>query len=249
MQLKVQKRIAADLLKCSPYRIRFKAEALEKIKEAITKDDMRELISSGMVIKLPKKGVSRARSRKIRLQKIRGRRKGYGSRKGTKNARLTAKRLWMFKVRAQRRLLSDIKQKIKINTKLYRLTYSRIKGGYFRSRKHLLTFLKENKVDVKSFEARIKKKKRNILITKIAKSKHKVKSRRLKSKNKTHKTKVNKYSKQRERIVVSKNNKKALAITSDKQDKQKTNKTEVGDKDKKAIKQDKTTKNNLKKLI
>ena len=64
MDLSNQKRLAADLCKCSIKRIRFDEDRLEDIKEAITKVDIRGLINDRAIIKLPARGVSRSRARK-----------------------------------------------------------------------------------------------------------------------------------------------------------------------------------------
>ena len=47
--LDVQRRLAAQILKCGENRIRFDLERLEDIKEAITKTDIRSLINNGVI--------------------------------------------------------------------------------------------------------------------------------------------------------------------------------------------------------
>src|SRR3989338_1009010 len=103
MELKIQKRLAAQVLKCSPKRIRLDVERLEEIKEAITKADIRSLINNKAIIEVQKKGVSRFRAKIRHLKKKKGRYKGFGSRKGRNTARLPPKRRWMNAVRLQRR--------------------------------------------------------------------------------------------------------------------------------------------------
>ena len=85
MNLNVQKRIAADVLKCSPKRIIFDGTKLKEIKEAITKADIRGLIIDGFIQKRRVRGISNFRSRNIKVQKSKGRKRGHGSRKGRKN--------------------------------------------------------------------------------------------------------------------------------------------------------------------
>ncbi len=143
MNLKTQKRIAASLLKCSAKRVYFSPEHLEDIKEAITKQDIRELVNANVIQVLPKRGTSRARARKLQEQKRKGRRRGHGSRKGKKTARLPRKESWMRRIRAQRSLLSLLKSKGVLETKLYRELYRKAKGGFFRSVNHLKYYLKE----------------------------------------------------------------------------------------------------------
>tara|TARA_Y100000310_G_C20656568_1_gene802253 strand:+ start:612 stop:1052 length:441 start_codon:yes stop_codon:yes gene_type:complete len=139
----VQKRLAAQILKCSPKRITFNTENLDEIKEAITKQDVKDLIKSKIITRKPVKNTSRGKARKLQIQKSKGRRKGPGSRKGKASARLRPKLVWMRKVRVQRKLLSTLKDKGVIDTKFYRELYLKSKGGFFRSKRHMSLFIKE----------------------------------------------------------------------------------------------------------
>ncbi len=141
----LQKRLAADILKCSSYRVRFKpdADSLKQIKEAITKADVRSLINKGIIFKLPAKGTSRVRARKILVQKRKGRRAGVGSRKGSFNARANLKSVWINKVRKQRDLLKRLKSLGVVDKAAFWELYSKIKGGFFRSVRHLKLYVQE----------------------------------------------------------------------------------------------------------
>ena len=97
MRLTVQKRLASQLLKCSPDHVWVDPERLEEIKEAITKQDIRNMINNGLIVKKQIRGTSRVRARKRQEQKKKSRRRGKGSRKGTQNARSPSKREWVQK--------------------------------------------------------------------------------------------------------------------------------------------------------
>lgn len=144
MKLDNQKKIAAQILKCSRKKIWLDPERLSDIKEAITKADIRSLVKEGAVIRKPSRGVSRARARRILEQKRKGRQKGSGSRKGKRTARLRRKRGWINKIRAQRSLLRDLKDKDIIGKKTYSGLYRKAKGGFFRSKRHIMLFIKEH---------------------------------------------------------------------------------------------------------
>ncbi|MBI2672481.1 50S ribosomal protein L19e [Candidatus Woesearchaeota archaeon] len=146
MKLKTQKRIAAKVLKCGLDRVKFDVARLNEIKEAITKSDIRRLIGMGAISLKQKHGISSYRANKIRLQKRKGKRKGPGSRKGTRHARLTRKRRWIQKVRVQRGFLRLLKEKKLITTQTNREIYTMIKGNVFRSKRHIKLFLEENKL-------------------------------------------------------------------------------------------------------
>ncbi len=146
MKLNVQKRIAADVLKCSKKRVVFDETQLGDIKEAITKSDIRGLIHDDIIKKIPSKGISSFRSKAIKIQKSKGRRSGHGSRKGTSGARTNAKESWMARLRLQRHFLSYLRDKNIIQTKMYRDLYLKSKGGYFRSKRHLIYYLTEQNI-------------------------------------------------------------------------------------------------------
>ncbi len=143
--MKSKKRLAAKLLKTSPKKIKFVADALEDIKKAITRSDIRGLVAIKKIIKSKSNEQSRVRARKIATQKKKGRRKGHGSRKGKKYARFPKKEQWMIKVRNQRDLLKKLRDKELISPSNYRLIYMKIKGGFFRNKRHLKFYLEENK--------------------------------------------------------------------------------------------------------
>lgn len=138
MKLTTQKRIAAELLGCGLSRVRITQE--KDVEEAITREDVRQLIKKGLIKKASKKGTSRAQARQLLKQKARGRRRGAGSKKGRVSER---KSDWIKNVRAQRRLLSENRQSL---GKEYGVLYGRVKGGMFRSKKHLLTYMKEREL-------------------------------------------------------------------------------------------------------
>lgn len=149
MKLTSQRRIAAQILKVGKTRILFDKEKLTEIKEAITKSDIRTLISDKVIKAKPTNSTSRFRARKLKKQKSKGRRKGPGSRKGTKKARLSTKKRWMIKVRTQRKLIKLLKEKKIITPNLYRNLYSKVTGNFFRSRRHIKLYLEEHKLTKK----------------------------------------------------------------------------------------------------
>jgi large subunit ribosomal protein L19e len=143
MMLSVQKRLAAGIFKCSPKRVVFDTEKLSEIKEAITKTDMRGLIEHGAIIMLPERGISRSRTRKAQDQKKKDHRKGHGSRKGKAGARTNSKTVWVNKVRLQRKYLQALRTKKIVDATQFFEIYRKIKGGFFRSKRHMELYLTE----------------------------------------------------------------------------------------------------------
>ena len=144
MKLQVQKRLASSILKKSKKKISIDNSRLEDVKEAITRFDIKSLISDGAIKLKPVKGPSKVRTRKLKEQKKKGRRTGQGSRKGKATARLSQKNSWMIKIRNQRELLKELKENNKIENKTYRDLYNKTKGGYFRSKRHIKLYLEEH---------------------------------------------------------------------------------------------------------
>ncbi|MEM7822975.1 MAG: 50S ribosomal protein L19e [Candidatus Aenigmatarchaeota archaeon] len=133
-----QKRIAAQILKCGISRVRIKSE--KEVAEALTREDIRRLIRKGIIYKIQAKGTSKAFSKKRAEQKQRGRRKGPGSRKGV---RAVKKQQWIKRIRALRRLLSDLRAKDMISKEAYNKLYKMAKGGAFRTKQHLLLYARK----------------------------------------------------------------------------------------------------------
>jgi large subunit ribosomal protein L19e len=144
MNLSVQKRLAADILKCSPKRVWIDPTRLADIKESITKADIRGLIIDGSIRLKPVKSISKGRQRAIKTQKSKGLRKGKGSMKGKRTARLPKKKAWMGKVRIQRSFLRELRDKLIISVTDYRKLYMKSKGGFFRSKRHIKLYTEEH---------------------------------------------------------------------------------------------------------
>lgn len=134
MDVSTQRRIAAAVLDCGIDRVWIDPENLEKVKMAITKDDIRLLINDGIIVKKQEKGISSARKKEVQEQKRKGKRKGPGSRKGAKGARTPKKEKWMNTIRPLRKMLKELRENEKIERSAYRKLYRMAKGGAFRSK-------------------------------------------------------------------------------------------------------------------
>jgi len=137
------RKIAAEMLKCGESRIRI--EMTKETEESLTREDVTSLIRAGLVWKVQKKGTSKFRTKVAYRQKKKGRRTRMGSRHGTYNARSgPKKRRWIKSIRSLRRLLKELKDNGQIEHKTYTEFYPRIKGGEFRNKKHILTYLDDH---------------------------------------------------------------------------------------------------------
>ncbi len=141
--VKSQRRMAAEIMDVGQNRVWIDPDQIDRVEEAITRQDIRNLIEGGAIQKKDEKGTSRGRARENRRQKSRGRRKGQGSRKGKKTARKSGKKEWMEKIRAIRARLKEMKEEDEITNKEYRKLYDMAKGGFFRDTKHLENHVEE----------------------------------------------------------------------------------------------------------
>lgn len=144
MKLNFQKKLAGKVLSSSTKRVKFDTDRLEDIKQAITKSDVKSLISDGAITEIAARSNSRGRARKRQLQRSKGLQKGPGKRQGKAGARAPRKETWVKKIRVQRRFLKELKDTALIGTTAYRNLYMKAKGGFFRSKNHIKIYMTEH---------------------------------------------------------------------------------------------------------
>ncbi len=144
--MRSKKQLAGKILKVSPKKVRFADDALDDIKKAITRSDIRGLIAIKKITKSTANQQSRVRARKIAAQKKKGRQRGLGSRKGGKYSIVSRKKQWMSKVRAQRQFLRELREKGLLTPTNYRSLYAKSKGGFFRNKRHIKLYITEQKL-------------------------------------------------------------------------------------------------------
>ncbi len=140
MNLSTQRKMAADVLDCGRNKIWIDPERMEDVNDAITKADIRRLVQQGAIKKKKMNQQSRGRTRKRMIQKKKGRRRGHGRRKGTRE---NDKDRWMSRIRAQRKLLKSLREDGDIDRETYRELYRKAKGGRFKSKKQLKVYAKK----------------------------------------------------------------------------------------------------------
>jgi large subunit ribosomal protein L19e len=141
--LKAQRRLAADILDVGENRVTFDPDAQSEIADAITRDDVRELIEDGLVEADTAKSNSRGRARKRQEKRAYGHRKGHGSRKGKAGGRQNKKEDWQSRIRAQRRELRELREAGDIDGSQYRELYDQASGGEFDSVADLNRYITE----------------------------------------------------------------------------------------------------------
>ncbi|ELZ93984.1 50S ribosomal protein L19e [Haloferax mucosum ATCC BAA-1512] len=142
--LKAQKRMAADVLDVGKSRVWFDPDAQSDIAEAITREDIRELVDEGTIRAKDAKGNSKGRARERAAKRSYGHRKGAGSRKGRSGARQNKKDAWVSRIRAQRRRLKELRDEGTLDRTQYRAIYNKASGGEFDSVDRLEAYIQNN---------------------------------------------------------------------------------------------------------
>jgi len=142
--LSAQKRLASEVLDVGKNRIWFDPDAQGEIAEAITREDIRELVADGIIRAEEPSGNSRGRARERQKKRSYGHQKGPGTRKGKAGGRQDRKENWQSRIRAQRSYLRERRDEGELTRSQYRDLYDKAGGGEFDSVADLERYIDDN---------------------------------------------------------------------------------------------------------
>ena len=142
VNLKAKKRLAARVTGVGVHRIRFDTDHLDDIADAITRENIRSLITANTIRIKSFTGTSKGRAHEKKAQKNK-RGTTQGSKQGRKGARVGKKEVYVAKVRALRRLLKIAKDRKDLTNPEFWTLYKKVGGNTVRNKAHLRLLMEE----------------------------------------------------------------------------------------------------------
>jgi len=144
VNLSAKKRLVSRMTGAGIKRIKCDVDHLDDVADAITRQQVRSLITANTITIKQIVGTSRGRAQEKKNQKKK-RGVSQGSKKGRKGARVGKKEVYVTKVRSLRRRLKIAKDRKEITNKNFWEIYTKIRGNTVRNIAHLRILIEEIK--------------------------------------------------------------------------------------------------------
>lgn len=144
VNLKAKKRLVSRIVGVGVHRVRFSEDNLDDVANAITREDIRSLITANTITIKSFTGTSRGRAQTKKAQRNK-RGTTQGSKQGRKGARVGKKEVYVAKVRALRRLLKIAKAREDITNPEFWMLYKKVGGNTVRNKAHLRALMDETR--------------------------------------------------------------------------------------------------------
>jgi large subunit ribosomal protein L19e len=142
VNLKAKKRLVARVTGVGIHRVKFDSDHLDDVADAITRENIRSLITAKKIKIKSIVGTSRGRAHTKKAQKNK-RGTTQGSKQGRKGARVGKKDVYVAKVRALRRLLKIAKDRKELTNPEFWVLYKKVGGNTVRNKAHLRLLMEE----------------------------------------------------------------------------------------------------------
>ena len=149
VNLKAKKRLASRVIGVGVHRIKLDPDHLDDVADAITRENIRSLITANTIKISSFTGTSRGRAHTKKAQKNK-RGTTQGSKQGRKGARVGKKEVYVAKVRSLRRLLKIAKDRKDLTNPEFWALYKKVGGNNVRNKAHLRTLMEEVKAKRKN---------------------------------------------------------------------------------------------------
>ena len=144
VNLKAKKRLVSRITGAGIHRIWFDSDHEDDIADAITRDNIRSLITANTIKIKPFRGTSRGRAKQKKAQRHkRGIKRG--SKRGSRGARMGKKQVYVKKIRSLRYLLKVVKDRKEVTNEQFWSLYKKVGGNTVRNRAHLLSLIEQVK--------------------------------------------------------------------------------------------------------
>jgi large subunit ribosomal protein L19e len=143
VNLRAKKKLVARVTGVGVHRVRLDSDHLDDVADAITRENIRSLITAKKITIKPIVGTSKGRAQTKKAQKNK-RGTTQGSKKGRKGARVGKKDVYVSKIRSLRRLLKIAKDRKELTNPEFWALYKKVGGNTVRNKAHLRLLMEES---------------------------------------------------------------------------------------------------------